>query len=209
MTHRPDFEDLVGRDLPEDERARLSRAHELLLLADPPAELSPGMDVVPWPEEALRPLLGSRGPRRSRPLLLAVSFATAVLLGVVIGKATTSTSPTSIDAVRTIKLAGTSLNPGARATIALGRRDPHGNWPMVLRATGLKQLPEGGYYDLYLTRGGKPLVLCGTFNADGGTVALRLTAAYELKRFDWNGWVVTRQLPGHHEPTDVVLKPAV
>ena len=70
---------------------------------------------------------------------------------------------------------------------------------MLLRATGLKQLPEGGYYDLYLTRGGKPLVLCGTFNANGGAVAIRMTAAYELKHFDQDGWVVTRQLPGHRK----------
>jgi hypothetical protein len=209
MSPRPDFDDLVGRDLPAEERERLRRAHELLLRADPPPEFSPGLDVVPWPEEALQPLFGSRTPRRRRPVLLAVSFATAVVLAFVIGQATKSTTPTSIDAVRTVKLAGTSLNPGARATIELGRKDDQGNWPMVLRATGLKQLPEGGYYDLYLTRGGKPLVLCGTFNANGGAVAIRLTAAYELQRFDWNGWVVTRQLPGNHEPTDVVLKPAV
>jgi len=209
MTHRPDFDDLVGRDVPEEERERLRRAHELLLQADPPPELSPGMDLVPWPDEAMQPLLGSRAPRRRRPLVLALSFATAVVLGFVIGQATTSSTPTSIDALRTVKLAGTSLNPGARATIELGRKDDQGNWPMVLRATGLKQLPEGGYYDLYLTRKGKPLVLCGTFNANGGAVAIRLTAAYELTHFDRNGWVVTRQLPGHHEPTDIVLKPAV
>ena len=82
------------------------------------------------------------------------------------------------------------------------------NWPMVLHVTRLQKLPPGGYYDLYLTRRGKPLVLCGTFNVSRGAAVVRFTAAYDLERFDKNGWVVTRQLPGHHEPTDVVLKPA-
>jgi hypothetical protein len=32
-----------------------------------------------------------------------------------------------------------------------------------------------------------------------------MNAAYQLKRFD--GWIITRQEPGQHEPTDVVLRP--
>jgi hypothetical protein len=204
----PDFGELVGNDVPAEERDRLRRAHDLLMQAEAPPELSPGLDAVPWPEEALGPVFGRRSAPRRRPLLLAAAVASAIALGFVLGQATTSSSPTSINALRTVKLAGTELNPGARATIELGSKDDQGNWPMVLRATGLKELPEGGYYDLYLTRNGKPLVLCGTFNANGGSVAVRLTAAYSLEHFDRNGWVVTRQLPGHHEPTDIVLRPA-
>ena len=69
-------------------------------------------------------------------------------------------------------------------------------------------MPSGGYYDLYLTKGGKPVVLCGTFNVGRGQTVIRLTAAYDLSHFDSNGWVVTRQLPGHHKPTDIVLQPS-
>ena len=47
MTRRPDFDDLVGQDVPPEERARLHRTHELLLEAGPPPELSPEMDAVP------------------------------------------------------------------------------------------------------------------------------------------------------------------
>ena len=206
MTPRPDFDGLLGPDVPEEERDRLRRTHELLLQADPPPELPPELEAVPWPDDALQPLFGRRRPGRRRSWFVAVGFATAAFLGFVIGQSTTTNTPTSISAVRTVRLAGTSLNPGASATIQLGKKDDQGNWPMVLRATGLKQLPEGGYYDLYLTRGGKPLVLCGTFNAYGGAVAVRMSAAYELKHFDQDGWVVTRQLPGHHEPTDIVLR---
>ena len=49
----PDFEDMVdGTELPEEERERLRRAHELLVQAGPPPELGPEMEAVPWPEEA-------------------------------------------------------------------------------------------------------------------------------------------------------------
>lgn len=207
MSRRPDFDELVGSDVPAEERDRLRRVHDLLVQSDPPPELSPGLESVPWPEEALGPLFGRRRPERRRhPVMLAFAVLSALALGYVFGQATSSSNPTSLNAVRSIALVGTKLNPTAHGTLALGAQDKQGNWPMVLRASGLQELPEGGYYDLYLTRHGKPLVLCGTFNANGGAVAVRLSVAYELRRFD--GWVVTRQLPGHFEPTDIVLKPA-
>ncbi len=205
MRHVPDFDDLVGRDVPADERERLRRAHELLVQAGPPPELSPELDTVPWPNDSFG--RSRRQPARRRPLLVAAVIASAVLLGFVLGQATSS-GTTSIDTQRVVSLRGTELDRDARATLALGKRDKHGNWPMVLRVQGLQKLPEGGYYDLYLTRGGKPLVLCGTFNSNGGKVVVRFSAAYDLGHFDKNGWVVTRQLPGHHKPTDIVLRPS-
>lgn len=210
MTRTPDFDELVGRDLPEAERDRLRRAHDLLVEAGPPPELSPELEKVPWPEDALAPLWGKRKEKRltSRPLVLAAGFATALVLGIVIGQGGSS-SPTSIDAQRSVQLRGTALDPDALATLQLGSRDDDGNWPMVLRVKGLDDLPHGGYYDLYLTRNGKPLVLCGTFDVRDGEAVVRLSAAYDLSRFDWNGWVVTRQPPGHHEPDQIVLKPRV
>ena len=196
MTRYPDFDDLVGGDVPGEERERLRRAHELLLEAGPPAELSPEMESVPWPEDALAPLFGR--PRRSkqrRPLLLAAAIATAVIAGFLLGQATSSTSTsTALRAHRTVQLHSTPLGNGALATLQLGNRDPEGNWPMVLRISGLPRLPANGYYDLYLTKGGKPLVSCGTFNVSGDTV-VRLSAAYNLEAFDKNGWVVVRKTP--------------
>jgi hypothetical protein len=35
---------------------------------------------------------------------------------------------------------------------------------------------------------------------------VRLSAAYDLDHFDEDGWVITRQGPENHEPTEVVLK---
>jgi hypothetical protein len=78
---------------------------------------------------------------------------------------------------------------------------------MLLHTTGLRQLPEGGYYDLYLTERGKPVVLCGSFNVKAGEAIVRFSAAYNLSHFDRDGWVITRQLAHHHRPTDIVLKP--
>jgi hypothetical protein len=205
MTRVPDFDELVGTDVPADERDRLRRTHELLVQAGPPAELSPELEAVPWPEESQSPLVVNRKPRRR--LLIAAAIATFVAVGFVIGQATTPSS-TSLDVERVIRLAGTDLDSNASADLELGKADANGNWPMVLRVRGLDRLAKGGYYDLYLTKGGKPVVLCGTFNATSGVAEIRMNAAYDLSHFDRNGWVVTRQPPGHHEPDQIVLKPA-
>jgi hypothetical protein len=202
MTRTPDFDDLVGKDVPDEERARLLRAHRLLVEAGPPPELSPELDSVPWPDESQMPLLR---PRQRHPLLLAAAVATAIGIGFVLGQST-GPSSSSMQTVRVVKLAGTNLDSDARGTLELGKADAHGNWPMILHTRGLQQLPEGGYYDLYLTKGGKPVVLCGTFNVKGGEVIVRLSAAYDLSHFDKNGWVITRQLADNHEPTQIVLK---
>jgi len=205
VTRQPDFGDLVGEDMSPEERARLYRAHQLLVQAGPPPELSPELESVPWPDDALGPLWGRRKPSSSRRvLLLAAALATAVFVGFLLGQATGPSSRTSIDARRTVQLQGTDLARGALATLKLGTRDAEGNWPMVLRVKGLPKLPESGYYDLYLTKGGKPLVSCGTFNVRGETV-VALSAAYNLEHFDKNGWVIVRKTPGHFEPTQIVL----
>jgi Anti-sigma-K factor rskA, C-terminal len=210
MTRFPDFDDLVGQDVPGEERERLRRAHDLLIEAGPPPELSPELESVPWPDDALAPLWGRRrrATTRRRPLLVAAVLATAVVVGFLLGQSTGPSSRTSIDARQTLQLHGTALAPGALATLKLGQRDAEGNWPMVLRVRGLPQLPKDGYYDLYLTRGGKPLVSCGTFNVKGETV-VPLSAAYNLERFDHNGWVIVRKTPGHFKPTQIVLSASV
>jgi hypothetical protein len=208
MTQRPDFDDLVGPDVPVEERERLHRAHELLIEAGPPAELSPELESVPWPDDALAPLFGRRRERRRRPVLLAAALATAAVLGFVLGQAATSSS-TSIDARETVQLQGTPLARGAVGSLKLGKPDAAGNWPMVLQVKGLPKLSKGGYYDLYLTKSGIPLVSCGTINAKGNTV-VRLTAAYNLENFDHNGWVIVRKTPANHfGASQIVLKATV
>ena len=89
------------------------------------------------------------------------------------------------------------------------RADAAGNWPMTLSATGLPKLPPHGYYEVFLTRDGKICAPCGNFRrarARRSRVSVQLNAPYDLHRGD--GWVVTRQLPGHHEAGPVVLDAA-
>jgi hypothetical protein len=206
----PDFDDVAGEELPPAERDRLRGVHDLLVAAGPPPEFGPELEAVPWPEEALAPLgLMRRARTRKRsPFLLAAAIVTVAVAAFLIGQATAPKSADTIDAQRVVKLQGTALDNDALATLELGNRDRHGNWPMVLRVTGLRPLQDGGYYDLYLTRKGKPIALCGSFNVGRGEVTVRFTAAYALEHFDRNGWVVTRQIPPNHKPTDIVLKPA-
>jgi anti-sigma-K factor RskA len=207
MTLPPDFDELVGRDVPPEERARLYRAHQLLIQAGPPPELSPDLDTVPWPDEALTPLWGR--PKKTgfrRPLVLAAALASALVVGLVLGQATSS-SKSSINAWQTIRLGGTQLASNASGTLELARRDSQGNYEMVLRVKGLPRLAGSGYYTLDLTKDGKAVVPCGTFNVNGETV-VRMNAAYDLAHFDKNGWVVTRETPGHFQHDQIVLKPA-
>jgi hypothetical protein len=208
MTRRPDFDDLVGTDLPMDERARLQHVHDLLVEAGPPPELSPELENVPWPDDALQPVFGRRSEhgRVGRALLLAAAIATALVVGLLLGQETTSSSSTSIDTQRTVRLHGTRLARGAFASLELGRASSSGNWPMVLHVRGLPKLPNGGYYDLYLTKGGLPLVSCGTFNARGKTT-VELSAAYNLENFDRNGWVIVRKTPANNfDASQIVLR---
>jgi hypothetical protein len=176
----------VGSDVPGEERARLQ-----------------------WPEESLGPLFGKRRrrPRYRRALLLAAALATAVVGGYFLGH-TTSSSSTSIHTNRTVQLHGTTLAHGAFARLELGKPQASGNWPMVLHVRGLPKLGKGGYYDLYLTKNGVPLVSCGTFNARGET-DVRLSAAYNLENFDRNGWVIVRKTPENNfDASQIVLKAA-
>jgi hypothetical protein len=197
MTSRPpEFDDLVGADVPPGERARLQRVHELLVQADPPPELSPELDAVPWPDEALSPRAHRPGrPRRRSWLGLAAAAAAIALIAFVIGEGRgnqTSSFPTAHKLV----MHGTKLAPHAQATIAVGSPGRDGNWPMLVDVIDLPPAPSGGYYMLWLSRNGKPIAPCGSFNtasAHSETV-VRLGAAYSFSGI--NGWIVTREAPG-------------
>lgn len=101
-----------------------------------------------------------------------------------------------------LSMRGTPASPAASASIEIGNQDASGNRPLLVRVRGLTPLPVGGYYELFLTRRHRPAVSCGTFVAHGATT-VRLNAPYHLQEFD--GWVVTLQLPGLTEPGPVVL----
>jgi hypothetical protein len=199
MSRPPDFDELLGgEDLSPDERARLRRAHDLLVQAGPPAELPPALAEPPPTSATVRFL-----PRRRRIATLLVAAA-LLLVAFGGGYLLAHHGRASASAVAfTVKMHGTTRAPTAVASLQVLEADSAGNWPMRMRVRGLKQLPKGGYYELYLTRDGKLGPQCGTFRVHGGTTEVPLNAPYVLKRF--NGWVVTRHLPGRPVASEPLL----
>jgi hypothetical protein len=195
MTRDPDFRELVGgEDLSPEESARLERVHEMLVAAGPPPELPPRLaDLEPAPhEDSPVEFL----PRRRVGLALALAAALALVTfvgGFVAGQRHGSTFPTKF----TVPMHGTPIASNASAQIKVGADDSSGNWPLEVVVHGLKQLPKGQYYEMYLTRNGKAVATCGTFRLASGD-SVRLNAPYNLHHY--NGWIVTREGAGlkHH-----------
>ncbi|HEY8645725.1 MAG TPA: hypothetical protein VIL77_07610 [Gaiellaceae bacterium] len=199
MSH---FDDMVDREgLAADEEARLRRVHDLLVQAGPPADLPPGLErppTVPAEAELVQfPLL----PRRRWTLAAVAAVALVVLAfggGYLVGHA--KTKPTSFATTRVVPMHGGS----ALALLRLARKDAAGNWPMQLEINNLPtQSDAHAYYELWLTRNGKPIAPCGSFRVNARTTTVRLTVPYDFKRFD--GWVVTTQGVNDHAPGAVVL----
>ncbi len=199
MTRPPDFEELLGgEELSADERARLRLAHDLLVRAGPPPELPPALAEPPATGASVRFL-----PRRRRIATVLVAAA-LLLLAFGGGYLLAHHGRGSSSAVAfTVKMHGTPRAPEVVASLQVLDIDHAGNWPMVMRVRGLKQLPKGGYYELYLTRNGKLGPQCGSFRVHSGTTQVPLNAPYILKRF--NGWVVTQHAPGRATTSDALL----
>jgi hypothetical protein len=196
-----DFDDLVDVEgLDADEAARLRRVHELLLEAGPPADLPPTLERPPTEKREADILQFPLLPRRrlAAAVVLAAALAAAAFgAGFLVGE---QRGGTRFDVVRVIPMRGSG---GALASIQMGKRDEAGNWQMHFSVSGLPKQKEGGYYNLYLVKRGKPVVLCGSFRVRDHTTTVTFTVPYKAKRFE--GWVVTEQPPGHHTPGRVVL----
>ncbi len=198
MSEPPDFRELVGEDLPEDERARLERVHDLLVAAGPPPELPPSL-VDPQTESP--GVAVSFLPRRriGAVIALAAAVGLAAFLGGFLAGRTGDHFPKTFE----VSMRGTALAQGASATIQIGKLDESGNWPLKLVVHGLKPLRRGAYYEMYLTRNHQPIATCGAFVIRRPTATVRLNAPYNLRAYD--GWVVTREAPGSGS-RPVVLK---
>ena len=174
----PDFRELVGDDLPREERARLQRVHDQLVAAGPPPELPPALQDPPATADNVSWL-----PRRrlGTALVLAAALALAAFAGgFLLGKARDSDA-SAFKPVRTAVLG----NQGKTAVVRLGKPDDAGNRPMLVTVEGLRRLPEGDYYTLFMTRKGKPVATCGTFKVSGTERKdVRFTVAYDFDRYD-------------------------
>jgi hypothetical protein len=201
----PDFDELVGTEATGAERTRLREAHDLLLRAGPPPELTPKLKAGPNPG-TVRKLERRRTVKRRSLVLLAAALSIVVVFFA--GYAVSShrgASSTSTGVVHTLKLEGTASTQGAQATLDVWQ-ERDGNWPMTLSVKGLPKLPARTYYEVYLVRDGHPWGSCGTFVVTGSSQALKvsLNAPYKLHKGDT--WVVTRAAPGS-EPGKTVLRP--
>jgi hypothetical protein len=196
------FDDMVDREgLAPDEETRLRRVHDLLVQAGPPADLPPGLERPPTAPANAELVQFPLVPARRWTLAAAAAVALIVLGfggGYLVGYG--KTKPTSFETKRVVPMHGGN----ALALLRLAPEDGAGNWPMQLEVNNLPtQKDPGAYYELWLTRNGKPIAPCGSFRVNATTTTVRLSVPYDFKRFD--GWVVTRQPAGKHDPGTVVL----
>ena len=198
----PEFDELVGHDIPPGERARLRRVHDLLVSAGPPAEVPPSLADPPAAGRG-----GELLPMRVSPIRRVALLAAAALVALAFGVGylvgdrggTERAASTFVpEEVVQLKPVGDRSQAAVFVQLGGGRRD--GNWSMLLTAENLPHLPKGDYYTLSMTKGGKRVVVCGTFNVAGGIkrTSVRFNVAYDRSEFD--GWSLTRyKREGHRE----------
>jgi hypothetical protein len=188
MTDRPNFDELAGgADLGPEEAARLERVHDLLVAAGPPPELPPRL-LEPDHELEHRDNVIFL-PRRRAGMVLGIAAAVALLAllgGYLLGQRQ------QFDEAGSVTMHSTVTASPASAVIHVGKADSAGNWPLKVDVKSLPALPEGEYYEMFLTRGANQRAAsCGTFRVSGSSDEVRLNAPYHLRAFD--GWIVTRE----------------
>lgn len=202
MNREPTLDDLIGGDTTGAERQRLQHAHELLLEAGPPPELSPTLEEGP----NLGMTVGKRRTRPRAMLLLAAALAIFVVFFAGYGVGNHASGKRTKSVVVAEALKGTRLAPDAEGVLRVWSSRDASNWPMTLSVVGLPKLPPRNYYEVYLFRHGKILGSCGSFSVGDtavSTVTVSLTSPYPLRKGD--SWVVTRPGAGGAEPGQTVL----
>jgi hypothetical protein len=199
VSDAPKFRDLVGEGLPPAEHERLERVHEMLIEAGPPPELPPELEEVPDRRGGAPEAEPTGLPRRRIGAALALAAAIALVTfvgGYVAGYNRTNDS---FESVRTVALTSSQ----AQATVKFGPRDSNGNTPMQLKVDGLSRLPAGDYYTLFMTKNGKPVVLCGSFNVSGPkSTTVDFNVAYDPAHF--SGLQLARYSRADHKNIPVV-----
>jgi hypothetical protein len=193
MREPPDLRDLVGDEVPESELERLRRADALLrAVPAPPAEVPDSLTRAVTRVAAQPSRLWTR-----RRTAVALAFA-AVLSALFFGLGSWAGGD-DFDERDTIAMRATEAAKGATAVIRMGDPDESGNWPLRLEVEGLPELPEGGYYLLWLAEDGEYGVACGSFRVGKGQTEVEWDVSYRLAGYD--AWVITAYRPD--EPEDV------
>jgi hypothetical protein len=193
----PEFRELVGDEGSPEELERLRRTHDLLVAAGPPPELSPALTEPPMTSTPADVTALPRRHRWSAALVAAAVIAVSFGIGYLVGN-----RGNEVPSQRLVAMQGVGALASAKASIRVGAEDGHGNWPLVLSVDGLRKLPEGSWYELYLTRAGKLSESCGTFNTGAGSTTVRFSVPYSLKDV---GWAVTAHVRGQPASARKVL----
>ncbi len=204
MNEPPDLRELVGDDLPGPELERLARIDAALRRTPAPPELPPGLTarVLAIPD---------RGRSHGRGRLLATIALAAAIAGAAfgIGLWAAGGEPNQAVAERLVLHPTTAAPANAEMVIDILPADEAGNWRMAADVTGLRPLPEGGYYEVGLTQHGKVVATCGRFVVDATGAAHRvwLNAPYDFDEYE--RWVVTAHVPGTTASPPVLDGPVV
>ena len=190
----PKFHELVGEGLPPSEAERLERVHEMLVVAGPPPELPPELEEAPDARGNVREL-----SRRGSPAAASARRShrsrdrTARVRRRIPGRVQAHEQGLRVRS--TVALTNTQ----AQAVVRIGPRDANGNTPMSSRSRACPKLPEHDYYVLYMTKGGKPVGVCGSFDVRGPrSTTLRFPVAYDPADFD--GLQIARWEHSDHRP---------
>ena len=192
MREPPDLYELLGDDLPDEERRRLERTDALLRsVPAPPASVPHALADAVRGIPSARP---ARGPRRFAAALAFAAAVTAALgLGYLAG------GERGGDEQYRVAMRATEEARGASAEIRVGERDEEtGNLTLELDVSGLPKLPEGGYYALWLAKDGRYAGTCGTFGVGEDQTTVSMNVSYDFD--DYDAWVITAYLP--NEPLD-------
>jgi hypothetical protein len=189
VSDRPNLRDLVGSDVPDAELERLRYADELLRSTDPPPEV---------PESLTAAVLAIPESRRSRRFRVALGVAAAAVLAAAtfaVGVWVGGDEPAEV--AEQITLTATARAPReAWMTMNVFPQDPAGNWAILADVGGLPPLPDGAFYEVWMTKHDELASACGRFTVDGNGEAsdVWLNAPYEFEEYD--RWVVVAVLPG-------------
>jgi hypothetical protein len=190
MSDLHDLRDLVGDDVPEQELERMARADRLLRETPAPPEVPDSLTA--------RVLAVPSAPSRfARHRPLAWIAAAAALAAATFGVGFWVGQPAGERKGDQVMLSATPAAPrSARMVLTVLPADDAGNWPMVAEASGLPPLPAHGYYEVWMTRNGRAVALCGRFavDASGSAHEVWLNAPYDLR--DYQRWVVSAVVPG-------------
>jgi hypothetical protein len=198
VSRPPRFGDLVGNDLSPAERERLEHVHDMLVAAGPPPELPQELAEAPQPQGRLVDLARKR--LRTGLLLAATLVIATFAFGYFLGARGEDSATSTLTPTKQVVLGKAA---DRFAVVGIGERDSNGNWPMVVRVEGLEHLSKGDYYTLFMTREGKPVVQCGTFNvAEDGLTTISFPVAYDPARYD--GLLLTRYSLEEHKNTPLL-----